>query len=164
MFPNNFAKQLVDALLHVLITIGRVFVLPLSLWIKSTTKLVAQKQEAALDMNKIDSPWPFFSWVKRWIIDFLFDALAFVSYPLGVVWAFIAFFVNLTYIDAFTDKRVWEFGWAFGCFLTCLACTYFAPLFISYLHDCTVMSLLPIKKIIDWFKKPAQYLELKNKE
>lgn len=44
------------------------------------------------------------------------------------------------------------------------ASTYFTPLFISYLHDCTVLALLPIKKLIDWFKKPAQYLELKNKE
>lgn len=164
MFPNNFGKQLVDALLHVLITIGRVFVLPLSLWIKSTSKLVAQKQEAALDMNKIDSPWPFFSWVKRWIIDFFFDALAFVSYPLGVIAAFITFFSELTFYNEFTDKREWYFGFAIGCFFGCIASAYFAPLFISYLHDCTVMLLLPIKKIIDWFKKPAQYLELKNKE
>lgn len=156
MFPNNFAKQLVDALLHVLITIGRVFVLPLSLWIKSTSKLVAQKQEAALDMNKIDSPWPFFSWVKRWIIDFFFDALAFVSYPLGVIIALITFISTLIYAE--------EFGLATGSFIISIVSTYFAPLFISYLHDCTVMALLPIKKIIDWFKKPAQYLELKNKE
>ena len=156
MFPNNFAKQLVDALLHVLITIGRVFVLPLSLWIKSTSKLVAQKQEAALDMNKIDSPWPFFSWVKRWIIDFFFDALAFVSYPLGVISAFITFISTLIYAE--------EFGLATGSFIISIVSTYFAPLFISYLHDCTVMALLPIKKLIDWFKKPAQYLELKNKE
>ncbi len=156
MFPNNFAKQLVDALLHVLITIGRVFVLPLSLWIKSTSKLVAQKQEAALDMNKIDSPWPFFSWVKRWIIDFFFDALAFVSYPLGVIIALITFISTLIYAE--------EFGLATGSFIISIVSTYFAPLFISYLHDCTVMLLLPIKKIIDWFKKPAQYLELKNKE
>lgn len=164
MFPNNFAKQLVDALLHVLITIGRVFVLPLSLWIKSTSKLVAQKQEAALDMNKIDSPWPFFSWVKRWIIDFFFDALAFVSYPLGVVWAFIAFFSSLTVYNEATDTREWYFGLAIGAFIISIVSTYFTPLFISYLHDCTVMLLLPIKKLIDWFKKPAQYLELKNKE
>ena len=164
MFPNNFGKQLVDALLHVLITIGRVFVLPLSLWIKSTSKLVAQKQEEALDMNKIDSPWPFFSWVKRWIIDFFFDALAFVSYPLGVIAAFITFFSELTFYNEFTDKREWYFGFALACFLGSIVGTYFAPLFISYLHDCTVMLLLPIKKIIDWFKKPAQYLELKNKE
>lgn len=156
MFPNNFAKQLVDALLHVLITIGRVFALPLSLWIKSTSKLVAQKQEAALDMNKIDSPWPFFSWVKRWIIDFFFDALAFVSYPLGVIIALITFISTLIYAE--------EFGLATGSFIISIVSTYFAPLFISYLHDCTVMALLPIKKLIDWFKKPAQYLELKNKE
>ena len=156
MFPNNFGKQLVDALLHVLITIGRVFVLPLSLWIKSTSKLVAQKQEAALDMNKIDSPWPFFSWVKRWIIDFFFDALAFVSYPLGVITAFITFIITLIYAE--------DFDLATGSFIISIVSTYFAPLFISYLHDCTVMLLLPIKKIIDWFKKPAQYLELKNKE
>ena len=162
MFPNNFAKQLVDALLHVLITIGRVFALPLSLWIKSTTKLVAQKQEAALDMNKIDSPWPFFSWVKRWIIDFLFDALAFVSYPLGVITAFITFFTTVT--EVVNDKREWYFGIAIGAFIVSIVSTYFAPLFISYLHDCTVLALLPIKKLIDWFKKPAQYLELKNKE
>ena len=164
MFPNNFAKQLVDALLHVLITIGRVFALPLSLWIKSTSKLVAQKQEAALDMNKIDSPWPFFSWVKRWIIDFFFDALAFISYPLGVITAFIAFFSELTFYNEFTDKREWYFGLATVSFIISIVSTYFTPLFISYLHDCTVLALLPIKKLIDWFKKPAQYLELKNKE
>ena len=162
MFPNNFAKQLVDALLHVLITIGRVFALPLSLWIKSTSKLVAQKQEAALDMNKIDSPWPFFSWVKRWIIDFSFDALAFVSYPIGVIIAFITFFTTVT--EVVNDERYWYFGLATGSFVVCIVCAYFAPLFISYLHDCTVLALLPIKKLIDWFKKPAQYLELKNKE
>ena len=134
------------------------------MWIKSITKLVAQKQEAALDMNKLESPWPFFSWIKRWVIDFLFDALAFLAYPAGVVWAFVSFFVNLTYYNEFQNVRVWEFGDAIGSFFACLACTYFAPLAISFLHDFAVLSLLPIKKIIDWFKKPAQFLELKNKQ
>jgi hypothetical protein len=154
MFPNNFVQQLVDALLHVLITIGRVFVLPLNLWIKSTTKLVGQKQDAALDMNTIQSAWPCFSWIKRWILDFFFNACAFLSYPIGVLAAIYAFF----------DYVGTSFGIAVEDFLVTLIVAYFFPLFISFAHDCIVFMLLPITKLIDWLKKPAQYLELKNNE
>lgn len=152
MFPNNFTQQLVDALLHVLITIGRVLLLPLNLWVKSTSTLVGQKQRDFFDMNTIDTPWPYLTWAKRWIIDFSFDAAVLLIYPIGIIvsiWGFIEFFKL-------------GFGAAMEEFVISLIVFYFMPLVIACVRDCVVFSLLPLNKIIDWFKKPAQWLEIKE--
>lgn len=157
MFPNNFGQQLLDALLHVLISIGRVLVLPLNLWVKSATNLVAQKKSEALDLQKIQSPWPYFSWVKRWILDFGFDAVTFLSYPLGAL-----YWISLWFDSSIYNSYV--FGYAFLGLITSLIFIYLFPLIISFMHDCLIFILLPINKLIDWLKKPAQYIEVKKNE
>jgi hypothetical protein len=152
MFPKNFVDSLVQALLHVLITIAKVFVLPLNLWTKSTVKLVEQKENGTVDMLNINSPWPYFTWCKRWIIDFLFDALSFLSYPVGVLVSVFAFVYSCTQTG---------FGASLAGLIISLVSVYFVPLFIIAIHDVIVFVLLPINKFIDWLKKPAQHLEIK---
>ena len=156
MFPNNFSQLLVDASLHVLITIGRVLLLPLNLWVKAISTLVGQKQRDFFDMNTIDTPWPYLTWAKRWIIDFSFDAAVLLIYPIGIlasIWGFI---------DCLMLKM--GFGIAMEEFIISLIVFYFMPLVIACIRDCVVFSLLPLNKIIDWFRKPAQWLEIKKNE
>ena len=157
MFPKDFGKMAVNALLHVLVTIGRVFVLPLTIWVKATSKLVDQKGSNAFDINAIQTPWPYFSWCKRWVIDFGFDACIFITYIIGVIVAFIGFFQDL-----FSDYLT--FGDALTGFITVLVVVYLSPLYWAFVRDFIVFLLLPVNKFLDWLKKPAQYYEIKKNE
>ena len=159
MFPNNFGKMFVDALLHVLVTIGRVFILPIKVWVKSTTNLVAQKGTDTFDINAIQTRWPYFTWCKRWLIDFGFDACIFLSYIVGVLVAVVSFFYNL-----FSYLEYAGFEGVLAEFISMIFVVYLLPLIWACVRDSIAFLLLPINKFIDWLKKPAQYCEIKKTE
>jgi hypothetical protein len=147
---NELVNKLVHALVHSLISIlSFIFLTPLKLWLKAADRLAAQKEAGALDMANITSDWPLVSYIKRFSLDFSFDAAAFLLYPIGV---FAAFGVMFT-------------GGGFEGFIGALIGFYFSPVFCYIFHDLTVLTLLPIRKFIDWAKKPAQHMDLdiKNK-
>ena len=89
--------------------------------------------------------------------DFLFDTVATLAYPLG------ALFTLFSFIQALAHSV--PFSFALGTFITSLISIYFMPAILALVHDLMVMALLPIFKLIDWFRKPAQWteLEIKNK-
>ena len=151
MFPKGFVNQLIQAVLHVVMSVVKVFLLPLNLWIKSAGKLAEQRKQGTIDMCNINTAWPYFSWSKRWIIDFSFDALSFISYPLGFLSSFVVALAVMIEEDFIMGVLA-----LFGS----LASTYFFPAIISFLHDVVVFLLLPINKLVDWLKKPAQHLDL----
>lgn len=161
MLPENFVKTLIDALLHVLYAIVKLLLLPFSLWVKAITRLADQKERGFLNLTNITSLWPFFSFCKRLLIDFIFDAVSFLAYPLGVLFAFIMMIVGFTELNEF-----YTVGDVFTEFLVTLISVYVYPIFMALAHDGLELSLLPIRKLIDWFRKPAQQLDidLKNRQ
>lgn len=146
---DNLVNKIVQALVHSILSILKfIFVTPLNLWLKAIERLNAQKAAGTLEMANIQSEWPLLAYIKRFTLDFYFDAVAFLVYPLGVLVAFYDMFAV-----------------GFDCFVAEIIAIYFFPISIYIFHDLTVIALLPIRKLIDWFKKPAQHMDLdiKNK-
>lgn len=165
---KELVTKLMKALAYSIISIlSFIFVTPLKLWLKSAERLNAQKEAGTLNLANIKSEWLLFSYLKRFTLDFYFDAMAFLAYPLGFL---IALALG---IESGVNQAEMELSVSFGSlarmfmksFTTTLAATYFAPVACYILHDVLVVFLLPIRKFIDWAKKPAQQLglDIKNK-
>lgn len=152
---NKLVKTLLGALLHTLVTIGKFFLTPFNLWLNAAERLVEQKENGSIDLRQIKGFWPMLSYLKRFFLDFLLDALSLLAYPLGVLWAFIAFFMDVVDVS---------FVLALSGFIATVITVYFLPLFFSLYRDLCVLCLLPIRKFLDWAKKPAQYLEINKTE
>lgn len=151
---EKLKTSLVPALIHALYSLFYlVCVLPFMLWAKAVERLAVQRQSGALQVTNINSPWPFLSFIKRLLFEFLFDLVAFLSYFVGIVLA-IKTFIQMIRSDWFT------FGDAFKAFLGVLVITYFVPVIVSLTRDFFQILLLPIRKFISWARKPAQYLDL----
>lgn len=146
---KEFVKKLVEALKHFGFSIVYLlFLIPLDMWKKAVINLASQKENGALSISKINSPWPFFSFMKTLLLEFLFDAFAFISYFVGI----IMFLVTI-----FTD--------GFGAAIIVLISAYYAPVQFMIIRDLFQLLILPLRKFISWARKPAQQLDidLKNK-
>ena len=95
MDAGNLLKLTVDATLHVVYALVKLIVLPINLWAKAVARLAEQKNKGLLDVNNIRGIWPFFSYIKRLLVEFLFDAISFLSYPVGIVSAIVALFIYI---------------------------------------------------------------------
>ncbi|HPE87320.1 MAG: hypothetical protein PHU97_11460 [Bacteroidales bacterium] len=151
MNDKKFIDQMLSALLHFLYNffVYFIFIVPFDLWKKATIRLAAQKDKGGLNVSKIISIWPFLTFLKSFILEFLIDGTIFILYLFGIVIAVIA----------------WISSGEFMTFLEVLAIIYFSPLLLSLIRDLIQLSILPIKKFLSWARKPAQYmdLEIKNK-
>ena len=152
MLPQNFLKQLLDATMQVLLALLKIILLPFNLWVKSIGNLAEQREKGLLDLNKITGPWPFFTFCKRLFIDVILDVVSFLSYPVGVLVAFVAFIVVL--VD---DADFFE---AIAAFTGSLVIAYFVPVYTALLNNLFKLMLLPLGKLVDWLKKPAQQLDI----
>lgn len=142
---NELVNKLVKALVHSLLSIlSFIFVTPLKLWFKAAERLNAQKEDGSLDIANIKSEWPLVSYIKRFTLDFYFDATAFLLYPIGVIAALVILCA----------------GGGFAGFIGALVGFYFSTIGCYIIHDLFVLMLLPIRKFIDWAKKPAQHMDL----
>ena len=150
MTNQKFSKQFVNALLHFLYNffIYFLFVVPFDLWKKAAVRLSNQREHGKLNITKINSPWPFLSFLKVFILDFLIDGIIFMNYVWGI----------LISIALGVDG-------GFGGFIMTLLGVYYSPIVLSYLRDIIQLAILPFKKFLSWASKPAQYmdLEIKNK-
>ena len=65
---------IIDALIHAIKEIlVFIFVTPFNLWVKACTKLAEQKRNKSLNLQGINSQWPFLTFLKRFNFDFYFD-------------------------------------------------------------------------------------------
>ena len=148
---SKLKKSLGPALAHSGLTIVYfLFIVPFDAFVNALERLAKQRQNKALKLSEINTPWPFFSFLKRVFLDFSFDFLTVLCYLLA----------PLIFIIVLAS------GGGFLGALAILVGCYYAPLFIAWLRDFTVMILMPIRKFISWCYKPAQYLDLnvtKNK-
>ena len=151
MSENKLPKQIVSALTHFLYNffVYFIFIVPFDLWKKATIRLANQKESGGLNISKITSLWPFLSFLKAFILDFLIDGIIFILYVLGLIIGIVA----------------WVQSGEFMSFIAAIAGVYFSPIGLSLLRDFLQLLVLPFKKFLSWASKPAQYmdLEIKNK-
>ena len=151
MNEEKLSAQIISALKYFLYKffVYFVFIVPFDLWKKSTKRLVTQKESGRLDISRINSLWPFLSFLKAFILEFFIDGISFISYILAPIIGIIS----------------WLNTGEFYLFPVSLAAIYFTPLAMSIIRDILQLLTLPFKKFLSWAAKPAQYmdLEIKNK-
>lgn len=121
------------------------FILPFDLWQKAVIRLSEQKEKGSLEIKKINSSWPFLSFLKSFLIEFIFDGLIFFSYIIGIVMAIMNIINN--------DGEV-------STSALIIIGSYYHPVALSVIRDIFQILILPFRKLINWFNKPPQYLDL----
>ena len=141
-------KHFLPALTFVLREFLKILLLPYNLYCKSIERLIETKESSALSIEKSSSNWPFLSFLKRLLLEFLLDAITLLVYPIGII-VFVAVVIQESFFEGFGS----------------LLGAYIAPVILSIYRDLFQIFILPIRKYIDWAKKPAQHLNLdiKNK-
>lgn len=142
-------KHFLPALTFVLREFLKILLVPYNLYCKSIERLIETKESSALSIEKSSSNWPFLSFLKRLLLEFLLDAITLLVYPIGII-VFVAVVIQES-----------SFFAGFGSLLG----AYIAPVALSIVRDLFQIFILPFRKYIDWAKKPAQHLNLdiKNK-
>ena len=143
---KSFISQLADAALHFLYRIVYfLFIMPFDLWRKAVARLSKQRQEKSLDITKIETQWPFLSFIKRFTLDFFIDGLIFIV-PLIMI---IILIVGC--MDDFLMGMLSFVG------------SYFVlPIGFSLTRDFVTLTIMPFKKFLSWVSKPAQYVDIKH--
>ena len=162
MVPQNFAKQLLDATVQVLLALLKIILLPFNLWVKAIGNLAEHKEKGSLDINNITGLWPFFTFCKRLFLDVILDVIAFLAYPIGVLAAFFTFV--MTFVDVPSAVSFGEVAvLAIAHFIAALFVAYCVPVYTIFINNFIQLCvLLPLRKLIDWLKKPAQHLDVNS--
>lgn len=149
---EKLKEHLGPAVSHSLYSIVYIlFIIPFDLWVKAVERLAKQKESGVLNISGITSPWPLLSFIKTLLFEFLFDFWTFITYFIGAMVAIFLFMMGL---------KEGEFVAGAGMFVATLIGTYYTPLYYAWARDLCQLSLLPIQKLISWFRKPAQHLDL----
>lgn len=128
------------------------FICPFEFWAAATNRLASDHKACSLDILKYTSRWPYLSFCKKVIFEFLIDGAIFISYFAGTIIAFGALVYGLVKFD--------YPGQTFLLFLGILILTYYSPLGISFFRDLLTLFLLPFYKFLSWVAKPAQQLDI----
>lgn len=143
---ERIKQNILPALIHVGYSILYLLViLPFDMWVKAIERLAAQKENGALSLSKIGGPWPYLTFLKNLFFEFLFDFCILICWAVGL-------------IDAISDLID---GIPAKYFLLDLVMVYYMPIWITLFRDLCQFGLLPLRKLISWLRKPAQYMDLK---
>lgn len=153
---NEFVKQLLDALIHLGLRLFQVFIiLPLDFWKNAVVRMSKQRSEGALNVTT-QSDFPFLSWIKRFIFEFVIDALTFIAWPLF-------FFTSLE--DIINCFKLMKHSFVDGLIgLTLLLyIIYFMPVILSIVRDLlNLVIVLPIRWILSFLRRPAKTYDLNH--
>lgn len=153
---NEFVKQLLDALIHLGLRLFQVFIiLPLDFWKNAVVRMSKQRSEGALNVTT-QSDFPFLSWIKRFIFEFVIDALTFIAWPLF-------FFTSLE--DIINCFKLMKHSFVDGLIgLTLLLyIIYFMPVILSIVRDLlNLVIVLPIRWILSFLRRPAKTFDLNH--
>lgn len=152
---GQLGKQFVDALLHFLYRIVYfLFVLPFGLWKNAVVRMSIARRSGSLDVTGIKTDYPFLSWLKRFLFEFLFDAIIVVIWIVGVIAALIGFFKGLS-------SEYVSFGGALFGFIGTLYAFYVAPIGVTILRDLTTICVvMPMRWWISYLRRPAKTYDL----
>lgn len=146
---EDFVKQLVDALIHLLYRFAYfLFILPFGLWKNAVMRMSKQKENHALDVTSVKSEFPFLSWLKRFTFDFIIDGLTIIWWLVGLI---VFFVVNGKYLG--------QMG--FFPVLIALYGIYWMPATLAIIRDClTLFVVMPVRWLISFFRRPAKTYDL----
>ena len=148
---NKLKENILPALLHVLynLFVYYLFVLPFHLWVNAVNRLAEQKDSGSLSLVNIKSAWPFLSFMKVFLLEFLFDGMIMLCYVIGPLVGLFILFAG---------------GDVVGFLMALVGCYYYVVT-ITIIRDVFTLLILPFRKFLSWARKPAQYmdLEIKNK-
>ena len=151
---NKLKENILPALLHVLynLFVYYLFVLPFHLWVNAVNRLAEQKDSGSLSLVNIKSAWPFLSFMKVFLLEFLFDGMIMLCYVIGPLFGLYMLFTATN-------------GGGMSGFFTALVGCYYYVVIITIIRDVFTLLILPFRKFLSWARKPAQYmdLEIKNK-
>lgn len=153
---NQFVKQLTDALLHFLYRIVYfLFILPYDLWKNALMRMSRQRHNNSLDVTHIKTAYPFLSWFKRFLFEFLYDGLILIGWVIGLI-----FFI-ITMVDYGNAFKHMDFGEAFLIIVLSLYSAYCVPVTITILRDLTtIFVVMPFRWLISFFRRPAKTYDL----
>jgi hypothetical protein len=92
-FKKHFVKASLGALYYLFVYIP--FILPYKIWGKAATRISLLWENKSIVYNETDKGYPLYLFYFNYIINFIFDALIFLAWPVGLIYATYA------YIDAF---------------------------------------------------------------
>lgn len=141
---EQFKKQIFQALKHCGWTlVYTLFIMPWDIWVMATNRLAKYHMSDSLSLKSYDSPWPYLSMLKHLILEVGIDFSVFASYFAGVIAAAILF-VTLNIPQG----------------LLVLIATYYAPAILVIYRDLLQLMLLPVRKLLNFYSKPAQQLDI----
>lgn len=151
---NEFTKQLLDALIHFGLRLFQVLILlPIDFWKNAVVRLSKQKNEGSLNVTT-KSDLPFLSWLKRFVFEFVIDALTFIAWPLFLICSMSDI------IDCFKFMQHDFFG-AFIELIIALYIIYFSPVLLSILRDLlNLCVIMPIRWLLSFLRRPAKTFDL----
>lgn len=166
---GNFSQNLPKAFANGFMTfINWIFVAPFKLYAKVVDRLADQQNSDYLNISKIDSPYPIFTYIDRMFTKFFFDFTTLLSYPIGALISVIAFgytiYGHYQIDELFRPEFSTTLKAALGLMIGILIITYYMPIFFQFMRDFVQFSLMPFKKFLSWLKKPAQYMYIKKEE
>lgn len=147
-------KTIITAFTHILYQLVYfLFILPFDVWSKALKRLAAQRENKALKFVEIKSPWPMFTFLKRWFIDFFFDMLIAIVWIVGLFFLFSDFekYVTYPFKSSFLDGMT---------SLSFIYLGYFSTVAIHLVRDLFILLLKPLGKFFGWLNKPAQHLDI----
>ncbi|MCF6184745.1 MAG: hypothetical protein L3J56_09015 [Bacteroidales bacterium] len=115
-FKNHFVKAALGALYYLFIYIP--FILPFKIWGKAATRISLLWDNKSITYNEKEKEYPLYLFYFNYIINFIFDALIFLAWPIGLIYA------TYLYIDGF------EYMKFFGGYVKNLFTYYFSVLLI----------------------------------
>ncbi|MBR1889598.1 MAG: hypothetical protein IJ816_03110 [Alloprevotella sp.] len=153
---KGLSQNLQPAFTQVLTGILQILLIPYNLWVKAVERLALSCNNRSLSLAHIDTPWPFLSFLKRLLLEFLFDMATFLAYILGPLLAIWRFF---SYLSRWGDYEG-AFQYAAEGFLAVLLVIYLLPVLFAICRDLFQLLLLPLRKFLNWCLKPAQTFDL----
>ena len=70
---KNFKQSFVPAIAHVFSSLLYIiFIFPFDIWKRAAINLAEQKANGSLRISKINSAWPFLSFLKTLLLEFIF--------------------------------------------------------------------------------------------
>lgn len=149
---SGLGQTIMKAFFYFANLLAFLFTCPWAFWLKATRRL--SKLHEAHSISAFignESPWPFFSFIKKILYDCVFDGVIFIGYFVGVLYSIVNMVI-------YFEGGFWN---GILAFFATLLVTYFAPLWISCVRDVfTVVIVLPFRKVVSWLYKPAQHLDL----
>lgn len=152
MAQKDFKDIVIGAFLYFLhMLIFVVILCPFGFWKGATERLAKLRDDRSIQTFIGKSRWPFFTFIKKIFFEYIVDGSIFISYPLGILCAFVVWLV-LTFQG--------QFGSGFMLWVAILIGAYYYPLYMSVVRDIVTLLLLPFQKFVRWCAKEPQYLDL----